>query len=240
MVMATATATSLFEKYRRTGDRRLRDRIVSEHVGLAYTAARRFRGHGTEFDDLCQVALLALVEAVERFDPARGAKFSTFATPTITGSLKRYLRDRTWHVRPGRALQDCSLVVSAAINTLTNELKRTPTVDEIASYSACTSNEVRMAMGATALRFAEQLPAFDDEQPTIDLAALDAELAGVEDRVMVDELLANLSDYERSVIEMRYFDDMLQAPIAERVGATQVQISRVLARSLTVLREAAS
>jgi RNA polymerase sigma-B factor len=115
-----------------------------------------------------------------------------------------------------------------------------PTVEEIASYSACTSDEVRIAIGATALRFAEQLPAFDDDQPTIDIAALDAELAGVEDRVMVDELLANLSDYERSVIEMRYFDDMLQAPIAERVGATQVQISRVLSRSLTVLREAAS
>ena len=125
-------STHEFEDYRRTGDRRLRDRLVEAHVGLAYSIARRFEGRGEERDDLQQVALVALLQAVDRFDPSRGLAFSTFAQPTISGTLKRHLRDRTWLVRLPRALNERVLAVAKTEEHLTGTLRRTPTGEEIA------------------------------------------------------------------------------------------------------------
>jgi RNA polymerase sigma-B factor len=228
-----------FEEYQRTRDGRLRDRIVADNVPLAYAAARRFFGRGAESEDLQQVALLALVEAVDRFDPSRGASFSSFAVPTIEGTLKRHLRDRTWHVRPARALQERILTVAAATERLTNRLGRAPAIDEIADEIGAAPSDVRKAMDAGMVRYAQPLPVYDADQSPAEFAWIDRRLGGAEDRVDVAELLSRLPERERRIVQMRYFDDMRQGSIAERFGLSQVQVSRLLERSMTTLRSAA-
>lgn len=227
-----------FEEYQQTRDRALRDRIVADNVPLAYAAARRFVGRGAESEDLQQVALLALVEAVERFDPSRGVSFSSFAMPTIDGTLKRYLRDRTWHVRPARALQERILTVSAATERLTNQLGRPPSIDEIAAEIGEAPSDVRKAIDAGMVRYAQPLPGYDGDQSPAEFAWIDRRLAGAENRVLVAKLLARLPEREKHIVQMRYFDDMRQSSIAERVGLSQVQVSRLLERSMTTMRSA--
>jgi RNA polymerase sigma-B factor len=228
-----------FEEYYRTRDRRLRDRIVAANVPLAYGAARRLFGRGAEPEDLRQVALLALVEAVDRFDPARGVSFSSFAMPTIEGTLKRHLRDRTWHVRPARALQERILAVAAATERLTNQLGRAPEVDEIATEVGVASQDIRKAIDAGMVRYAQPLPVYEADQSPAEFAWTDHGLARAEDRVVVAKLLALLPERERNIVQMRYCDDMRQAAIAERVGLSQVQVSRLLQHSMTTMRAAA-
>lgn len=214
----------------------MRNQIVAAHVGLAYSAAHRLRGRGAEVDDLAQVALLALVEAVDRFEPERGYAFSTYALATILGTLKRHLRDRTWTVRPPRSVLERFLAVSACGEQLTNELRRSPSTEEIAERVECTPEQVREALAAGAARFTAGPIIRDGNVPPIDIGALDHVLDRVENRVVVDSLLSHLPAHHRTIVEMRFCDELLQKSIAERLGVSQMQISRVLARSLEALR----
>src|SRR5215510_14182577 len=125
------STNSKLVEYRTTRDRALRNQAIAAHLGLAYSIARRFEGRGEERDDLRQVALVALVEAVERFDPSRGVTIATFAVPTISGALKRHLRDHTWLVRPPRSLNERSVEAIAVRERLTGTLRRPPTLDEV-------------------------------------------------------------------------------------------------------------
>jgi RNA polymerase sigma factor (sigma-70 family) len=135
-----STANAAFDTY-------ARDRLVEQHMDLAWSLARRFAGWGEQLDDLRQVAMLGLVTASHRFDPSRGYAFSTFATPTIIGTLKRHLRDHAWAIRPPRSLQERYLAVNAAVDALTSELRRAPDTAEIASYGDWSQQEVRGALG---------------------------------------------------------------------------------------------
>ena len=147
-VGARKPACADFAEYQRTKDRRERDRLFEAHTHLAYTIARRFAGRGEDMDDLRQVALLALVQAIERFDPSRGLAFSTFATPTIAGSLKRHFRDKAWAIRPPRPVQERYLEMNAVLEGLTNELCRAPTVAEIATHGNWSKQQVSEALAA--------------------------------------------------------------------------------------------
>ena len=227
-----------FAEYQRTGDRDLRDRLVEAHVGLAYKGARRFSGRGLELEDLRPVALIALVQAVERFDPSRGFAFTTFATPTISGSLKRYLRDRAWAVRPPRSVQERFLEVAAVTERLTGDLRRTPTVTEIADGGEWSVHDVRESLASQRCRFAlhwgvtegDGLP----EPPTND-----RNFSAVESRLVIDDLLEVLHERERVIVKMRYFEGLGQKEIGERIGMSQMHVCRLLKRSLRRLQAAA-
>jgi len=234
-----------FAEYRRTGDRALRNELVEEHVRLAEFLARRFSHRGETHDDLRQVALVGLLKAVERFEPDRGLQFSSFATPTITGELKRHFRDRGWAVRVPRRIQELHLELDRTVNDLSQELGRPPTPSEIAQRAGVLEEDVLESMEAGSLYRLASLDAGrpDDESgasPAHRLGELDAELGAVEDRVAVSEILAVLPEREQNIVYLRFFEGLTQSEIAERMGISQMHVSRLLARSLETLGEHAS
>jgi RNA polymerase sigma-B factor len=237
-VGARKPACADFAEYQRTKDRRERDRLFEAHTHLAYTIARRFAGRGEDMDDLRQVALLALVQAIERFDPSRGLAFSTFATPTIAGSLKRHFRDRAWAIRPPRPVQERYLEMNAVLEGLTNELCRAPTVAEIATHGNWSKQQVSEALAARGHRRFEywgEADQGDHPEPGV----IDERFSGVEDRHVVDELLGDLGSREREVVKLRFVDGLAQSVIGTHLGVSQMQVSRLLATSLKTLRTAA-
>jgi RNA polymerase sigma-B factor len=231
-----------FVAYRRTRRRRLRDDLVEDHAGLAHFLARRFANRGEDIDDLMQVALVGLLKAVERFDPDRGPQFSTFATPTILGELKRHFRDRGWAVRVPRGVQELHLQLGRIIAALGQEQGRSPTPAEVAERAAVSEEEVLEAMEAGSLYRLASLdrPATGDDVEASGLAARlgedDPGFEQIEHRAELDELLGALPDRERRIVELRFFESMTQAEIAERVGVSQMHVSRLLVRSLELLR----
>jgi RNA polymerase sigma-B factor len=227
-----------FAEYRRTRDRALRDRIVGAHVGLAYSIARRFEGRGEERDDLRQVALIALVHAVERFDPARGLAFTTFAAPTITGTLKRHLRDRSWLVRPPRSVNERSLETAAVSERLTASLGRTATSDEIGAAGGWTRREVEEALFVATTHRLYERETLEHANVNETFGVAD-DVERVTDRVALAGLLDELEPRERKIVGLRYLDEKTQTEIAEHVGLSQMHVSRLLTRSLDTLRETA-
>lgn len=231
-----------FSAYRRSRDRRLRDELVEEHAPLAHFLARRFANRGEPIDDLLQVALVGLLKAVERFDPARGLQFSTFATPTVLGELKRHFRDRGWAVRVPRRVQELHLQLGRIVATLGQERGRSPTPAEVAECAGVSEEEVLEAMEAGSLYRLVSLdgPATRDEDEASELVAClgddDPGFEQIERRAELDDLLGVLPDRERRIVELRFFDGMTQSEIAERVGVSQMHVSRLLARSLEMLR----
>jgi RNA polymerase sigma-B factor len=235
-----------FAVYRRTRDRRLRDDLVEEHAALANFLARRFANRGEPIDDLVQVALVGLLKAVERFDPGRGLQFSTFATPTILGELKRHFRDKGWAVRVPRRVQELHLQLGRIVAALGQERGRSPTPAEVAERAGGSEEDVLEAMEAGSLYRLVSLdgPATRDEEETSELAAClgddDAGFEQIENRAELDELLGVLPDRERRIVELRFFEGMTQSEIAEQIGVSQMHVSRLLARSLELLRTEAT
>jgi RNA polymerase sigma-B factor len=234
-----------FSEYRRTGDRQLRNELVEEHMRLAEFLARRFAHRGESADDLRQVALVGLLKAVERFEPDRGLQFSSFATPTITGELKRYFRDRGWAVRVPRRVQELHLELDRTVNELSQELGRPPTPAEIAQRAGVLEEDVLESMEAGSLYRLASIDAgrSDDESspsPAQRLGEVDPELTAVDDRVAVSEMLAVLPEREQKIVYLRFFEGRTQSEIAEEIGISQMHVSRLLVRSLETLGQHAS
>jgi RNA polymerase sigma-B factor len=227
-------------RYAETRDPVLRDRLVDLHAPLAYGLVSRFlhRGEGTE--DLQQVALLALVKAVERFDPRRGLQFSTFATPTVLGELKRHFRDKAWVIRLPRRLHDRYLSVQRARDDLAQELGRSPTIPELAERVGSSAEEILQTLEAGDVRGMRSLdtplPGSDERDLSEVLGGSDEGLAAVERKAALAQLLARLGTRERDVVQLRFYDGLTQMQIAERLGTNQMHVSRLLARSLQRLR----
>jgi RNA polymerase sigma-B factor len=241
----TADTYEKFTQYRRTGDRRLRNELVEEHMRLAEFLARRFAHRGEAADDLRQVALVGLLKAVERFEPDRGLQFSSFATPTITGELKRYFRDRGWAVRVPRRVQELHLELDRTVNELSQELGRPPTPAEIAQRAGVLEEDVLESMEAGSLYRLASIDAgrSDDESspsPAQRLGEIDPELTAVDDRVAVSEMLAVLPEREQKIVYLRFFEGLTQSEIAEEIGISQMHVSRLLVRSLETLGQHAS
>ncbi|HSJ36428.1 MAG TPA: sigma-70 family RNA polymerase sigma factor [Acidimicrobiia bacterium] len=213
------------------GDRAARDEIFSRYEGFAGAIARRYR-RGSERADVDQVAFMALVGAIDRFDPARGVKFSTFAGKTISGELKKYLRDTAWAIKVPRSLKESVLFVTKERNRLNQELGRKPTTAEIAAVTGLSDDEVEeaieagQAFGATSL----DAPIGEDSGATImDMLSDDsAALVDAERWWMIEPLLAELSERDQQVLHMRFFEDMSQSEIADVIGVSQMQVSRIL------------
>ena len=230
-----------FAEYRATRSREIRDELILEHVGLARSLARRYSGRGESVDDLEQVATVGLLKAVERFDPERGLAFTTFAVPTITGEIKRHFRDRGWATRVPRGLQDLALRLTRTVQELGHELGRSPSVEELAAALEVSTEMVLEAMEANRSYSASSLdaPGSDDENASgLDrvLGAHDPGMEAVERAMVVRDLLETLSERDRKIVQLRFFEGLTQSEIAERLSISQMHVSRLLARALSTLR----
>jgi RNA polymerase sigma-B factor len=230
-----------FEEYRRTGDRGLRDALVEEHHWIALHCARRFAGRGEPMADLVQVGQLGVLKAVERYDPAYEVRFATFAVPTALGELRRHFRDTTWPVHVPRRVKELHLELSAAVEAAHQELGRAPRVDELAERMGIGEDDVLVGMEANAAYRSTPLVARgdrdgDDAAPDgITAGEDDLAFAQVETAVLVHGLLRVLPERERRIVELRFFEGRTQLEIGERVGLSQVHVSRVLRSSLARL-----
>jgi RNA polymerase sigma-B factor len=233
-----------FVEFAASGDVRVRDELVAAHLGLAEYLARRFANRGEPLDDLVQVASLGLLKAVDRFDPDRGVEFSTYATHTIVGELKRHFRDRGWAIRAPRRMQELYLRLGKVVATLGQELGRSPTIAELAQEVQVSEEEVLEALEAgQAYRFASlDAPAGGDSEGETLVSKLgsdDPGLADAEHRATLSPLLATLPPREQTILQLRFFDGLTQSEIATRLGISQMHVSRLLGRSVAQLRAAA-
>lgn len=215
----------------------LRAELCRRHLSLVRALAWRFRGRGEDLDDLVQVGTLGLLHAIDRFDAGRGAEFTSYATPTIVGELKRHLRDRAGTVRVPRRLQERHAAVSAASVTLYQRLGRSPTVHELAGATGLTDEEVLEALESAQASTTIPLDGRDSGTDTAALDSADA-LAGVENRAALRPLLDRLPARDKRIIVLRFFAHRTQSEIAAELGISQVQVSRLLTRTLTALRTA--
>jgi len=226
------------DSYAHTHDPALRGEILSAYKGLAYSLAARFSRRGEELDDLNQIALIGLLHAIDRFDPTRGTELSTFATATIQGELKRHLRDRGWSVRLPRRVHDLHLRAQHAIDDLTQENGRSPTMIEVAERVGASLEDVLEALEAGGLRHNASLesPGSVDEDQSPRLGVGDERLADVDHRLVLVPLLSRLPEREQEILRLRFVSGCSQTEIASRVGVSQMQVSRLLSRSLSQLR----
>lgn len=232
--LRAAADCELFEAYHLGGDGASRDELVARHRGLAEALAHRYRRRGLAPEDLSQVAVIGLLKAIDRFDPERGTAFSSFAVPTILGELRRHFRDHGWSVRVPRRLQELRLQADRAREQLTHELGRQPTWSQVAERCDADPDEVAMALDGLRSAF---------RPDSLEQAAADARAEGQDvaaeatTTVAVDQGLAHLSDQARRMVELRYWEGLTQQQIAERVGVSQMQVSRVLRWSLERMQD---
>ncbi|WP_026423860.1 SigB/SigF/SigG family RNA polymerase sigma factor [Actinokineospora inagensis] len=220
----------------------VRDKLVTGHLPLAEHIALRFAHRGVARDDLTQVAMVGLIHAVDRFDPTRGIDFLSFAVPTIMGEVRRYFRDTAWAVRVPRRLKELHLTITAAGNELSQRLGRAPTPSEIAAHLGMSREEVYEGLEAgqvyQSVSLDEALSAGDpDSDPLADtLGEDDSALLGIEDHESLRPLIERLPERERRILLLRFFRNMTQTQIAEKIGVSQMHVSRLLARTLETLR----
>jgi RNA polymerase sigma-B factor len=235
------------ELFRRAagGDQQAREQLATRYMPLARSLALRYQRSTEPFDDLLQVASLGLVKAIDGFDHRREIAFSSYAVPTILGEIKRYFRDRTWAVRVPRGLQELSLKVDRAVGRLAEDLHRQPSVGEIATAVGCDEESVLEALQAGG---AYRAVSFDAPRRTDDDATTLGDSIGVtecgfdraEERALLTTLLARVTPRERSVLRMRFEEDMTQAEIGEIIGVSQMQVSRIIRQALERLRGASA
>jgi RNA polymerase sigma-B factor len=217
---------------------------VRRYLPFARSMALRYRGGSEPTDDLIQVANLGLVHAIDRFDPERGIPFVAFAAPTVLGELRRHFRDRVWNLRLPRGLQERVAKVDEAVTKLTGELERSPTMREIAMRLKISEEEVLEAFAANDARrtmsFDQPLSGGDVEDATVGDRVGSEELGfeTVEQRALIAAGLPVLTEREITVLRLRFVEDMTQSQIAERIGHSQMHVSRILRAALERLREA--
>ncbi|TMM01269.1 MAG: SigB/SigF/SigG family RNA polymerase sigma factor [Actinobacteria bacterium] len=236
----------LFLRHQRERDTAAREALVERFLPLARQLARRYQRAEEPLEDLFQVAALGLIKAIDRFNPDRDVAFSSYAVPTILGELKRHFRDRTWAVRVPRDLQELALRVDRAVADLSRESHRSPSVGQIAERVGANEEQVLEALEASG---AYRATSFDAPRPGGDedagdslgdaVGLVDTGFGLAEDRATLDRLMQVIGPREREVLRLRFVEDMTQAEIGERIGVSQMQISRLIRQSLARLRAAA-
>jgi RNA polymerase sigma-B factor len=229
------------ELFARLPDEAAREELLIRNKPLADYLARRFSGRGEHAEDLAQVASMALLKSMDRFEPEREVQFSTFATVTIVGELKRHLRDRGWAVRVPRRLQELGLRVGKVVPELAQELRRAPTVPEIAKRTGMSEDDVLDAIEASQAYATDSLDApvseSDDRVSADALGGEDVRLELMEGWASVAPALERLPAREKRILYLRFFEDRTQTEIAEEIGISQMHVSRLLAQTLSFLRE---
>jgi RNA polymerase sigma-B factor len=243
---ARETERRLLVRYHEHGDLAAREELCERFLPLARDLALRYSYTDEPFDDLLQVASLGLIKAIDRFEPGRGTKFTSYAAPTILGELKRHFRDKGWSLHVPRDLQERTLAVSRATETLSKELGSSPKVRQVADHLGCSVEQVLEAQEAAASYEAASLdaPAARDDDESASLVDLlgreDSAYDLVEDRDAIASTWLALPDVERQVLELRFMHDLTQREIGERIGYSQMHVSRLLRRALTRLETASA
>lgn len=218
-----------------------REDLVHLHLPLVEHCARRFRNRGEPLEDLVQVGTIGLLKSIDRFDSDRGVEFSTYATPTIIGEIKRYFRDKGWAIRVPRRLQELRMQITAATADLTQSLGRSPTARELAERIGCTVEEIVEGMESSNAYSTLSLDAGDDDGDgapmMVAMGAVDPMLEHVEVRESIKPLLDKLDDREKRILMLRFFHNQTQSQIAAEIGVSQMHVSRLLTRTLARLRE---
>lgn len=225
-------------RYAKSRDPAVRAELVEAYEGLVRSIARRFAGRGESFDDLVQVAYVGLLLALDRFDPRRGRPFAAFAVPTIVGELKKHFRNHRWTVHVPRPVQERYLEVRAARDRLVHDLGRVPTLADIAADLGMTADDVAEALeaGSTFSMASLDRPRASGSPPEDLCCTRDKGFDAVEDRLYVQALVDRLPSAQREVLCLRFHGELTQSEIGRRIGACQMQVSRVLARTLSSLR----
>jgi len=237
-----ASERALWARFVKDRDPAIREELVRRYLPFAKNLALRYRGASESFDDLLQVASLGLVNAIDRFDPDRGAPFTAFASPTILGELKRHFRDRVWTVRVPRGLHDRMAEVEKAISELTVQLQRSPSVPEIAERLEVDPTDVLEVLEANHNRRPLSLDRpvggeDSEESPAAEwVGDEDTGYELVEDKLALEGALPHLDERERLVLQLRFVEDLTQSQIAERIGHSQMHVSRILRRTLERIR----
>jgi RNA polymerase sigma-B factor len=241
-------ATDHCELWRRAGmgDRHAREWLIEENMPLARSLAIQYRHAREPLEDLCQVAMLGLVKAVDRFQPDRGIAFASYAVPTILGELRRHFRDRTWTIHVSRGMQEAIARVERTSEVLRGQLGRYPSAEEVAVACGMTVEEVtdaRLVEGASRLASLDaSLPRDDSGDSALrdSIGAADGELGRVEDALWLQQIAEGLTAREREILRLRFVEDLVQREIAERVGVSQMHVSRILRDALLRLASAAA
>jgi len=239
--VSAADSQELFQRWRQGRDREARDELIGRFLPLARKLARRYVQSSEPYDDLVQVASLGLVKAVERFDPGRGFAFTSFAVPTIVGELKRYFRDTGWAIHVDRGAQERARKINEARQAISARTGRPPRVDELAQYLELSEEEVldglqvAEAYGTVSL---DAPVAGEEDASRIDAIGDEDERLGlIDDQTTIFAAAKHLPQREREILYLRFGEDLTQSEIAERVGVSQMQVSRLLRRSLHRLRQ---
>lgn len=235
----------LFVAYKEHKSLDAREELVVNHLNLARFLASKFKNRGENMDDLIQVATLGLIKAIDRFDIERGLEFTTFATPTILGEIKRHFRDKGWSVRVPRRLQELSAKVTQTTDKLTEKLQRSPSVEDIARELEVSVDEVLEAMESSRAYSPVSLdtPQTDTEDASANpsvldkYATIDEELEGSDDRIVLTEAIKDFSEREQDIIRMRFLEGKTQVEIAQALDISQVQVSRLLRHTLQKIQE---
>ncbi|MDD2819347.1 MAG: sigma-70 family RNA polymerase sigma factor [Candidatus Nanopelagicales bacterium] len=210
-----------------------RDQIIADHVGLVHYVARRYRSHN-DYEDLVQAGLEGLIYAVDHFDPTARTEFSTYAVPSIRGSIQHYLRDKSSSVRIPARLQELSHQVSTAIDELTQQHGTGPTIPNIAAYLGLQEDDVLQAMDANVARIT--VSTSEDHSPLAHLAALDTSIEDFDNSQAIQQALSTLPIMDQQAVKLRFFANKSQTQIAQELGISQMQVSRILTRALRELR----
>jgi RNA polymerase sigma-B factor len=231
---------ALLVAYHRDGDAEARERALVELMPLVRALASRYAGRGEPLEDLVQVGSIGLIKAVDRFDVDRGAEFTSYAVPTIVGEIRRHFRDKAWAMHVPRRLKELSLRLSRILDELTTQLGRSPTIAELAAAAGVEEEEAIDALNSMNAYSTRSLhapfEAGSDESLTDKLGVDDTGFAEVEDGTLVAAGLDALDERERRIVEMRFFEEMTQSQIASEIGISQMHVSRLLRRSLAVMR----
>jgi RNA polymerase sigma-B factor len=236
-------AERLFDLLRRTRDPAIREQLIAMHTNLVHFLAAKFANRGEPLDDLIQVGMIGLINAIDRYEPERGTRFSTYATPTIVGEIKRYFRDRAWNLKVPRWLQELNLQVMKANESLTQQLGRSPSITEIARSVGCSEEETLQAIelgNAYETVSLDSRLTIDGEAPLTlndSIGVQDLDLSHIEAYDDLKLALEQLDNRERMIIYLRYFQDLSQTEVARRLNISQMHVSRLQHRALRRLRQ---
>lgn len=236
----------LFKEYDKTKDKAIRDILIEEHLYIAEILSKKYANKGIEYDDIFQVASIGLIYSIDRYDISKGFEFSSFATPTIIGEIKKYFRDKGWTIRVPRRIQELSKKINNSKIHLSQSLQRSPTVEDIADYLNCTEEEILEAMEASKVYTPQSLDlTFDshNDDKDINLADLIGEedfyFSKVENNDFLVKTMKVLNDMEKKILIERYFNKSTQVSIAEKLGISQMTVSRIEKKVLEKLRKEA-
>ena len=231
----------LLDAYR-AGDESARDRLVEQYMPLVRKIASRYAGRGEPLEDLVQVGSIGLVLSIDRFDVERGVKFTTYAVPTIVGEIQRHFRDRAWAVHVPRRMKELSLKLARTIETKTADLGRSPTIAELAAETGLEEEEVVEALETyhaySTRSLSQPLGLGESDEGTVEdlFGGPDLGYEEVEQGAFLESGLQALDERERTIVELRFFEGLTQSEIAARIGISQMHVSRLLRRSLAVMR----